>query len=122
MAVLIAVVGIGNTLSLSELERRRESALLRALGLTGRQLRATLAVEAVLVAVVGALLGVVLGTAYGWAGTATLLGGVVDEVRPALPAGQLAVVLAVAVVAGLAASWLPGRRAAAVRPVVVTSE
>ena len=122
VAVLIAVVGIGNTLSLSELERRRESALLRALGLTGRQLRGTLAVEAVLVAAVGALAGVVLGTAYGWAGTATLLGASVDDVHVALPAGQLAAVVAVAVVAALAASWLPGRRAAAVRPVVVTSE
>lgn len=113
MAVLIALVGIANTLSLSVLERRRESSLLRALGLTRRQLRAMLAVEAMLVSVVGALLGVVLGTLYGWVRTAAVLVGSGDfSVRLALPGTRLGAIVALAVLAGLAASYLPGRRAA----------
>jgi putative ABC transport system permease protein len=122
VAVVIAVVGIANVLSLSELERRRESALLRALGLTRGQLRATMAVEAVLVAAVGALLGVVLGVVYGWAGAATVLGRAVSTVTPAIPAGSLSAVVAAAVAAGLLASYLPGRRAARTSPVVVAGE
>src|SRR5699024_8933173 len=57
VAVVIAVVGIGNTLALSVLERGRENALLRALGLTRGQLRGMLTVEGVLLAVVSAVLG-----------------------------------------------------------------
>ncbi|MDA0563884.1 FtsX-like permease family protein [Streptomonospora sp. S1-112] len=111
VAVLIAVVGIANTLALSVIERTRESALLRALGLTRRQLRATLAVEAVLLSTVGAVLGVVLGTVFGWVGLRSMLGasfGVVLDV----PAAQLAGLVGGAVLAGLLASVLPARRAA----------
>ena len=57
---MIALVGIGNTLGLSVLERGRENALLRALGLTRRQLRRMLAVEAVLLSVVATVLGTLL--------------------------------------------------------------
>ena len=66
IAVVIALVGIGNTLGLSVLERARENALLRALGLTRRQLRRMLAVEAVLLSVVATVLGTLIGTAYAW--------------------------------------------------------
>lgn len=114
-AVLIALVGVANTLALSVVERRRESALLRALGLTRGQLRAMLAVEAALVAGVSALLGVVLGIGYGLAGTFTVLeslGPVVVDV----PVQRLVLVVLVAVVAGLVASVLPGRRAARTAP------
>lgn len=61
VAALIAVIGVGNTLGLSVLERSRESALLRALGLQRRQLRTILAVEAVLLALVAAVVGVGAG-------------------------------------------------------------
>ena len=61
VAVVIALLGVGNTLALSVVERRQESGLLRALGLTRGQLRAVLAWEALLVAGVAAVLGVVLG-------------------------------------------------------------
>lgn len=115
VAVLIALVGIGNTLSLSVIERTRENGLLRALGLTARQLRGTLAVEAVLIAVVGALLGVGLGTAYGISGAYALMGTDVHVV-PAVPVTRLAVILMVALVAGLLASVLPARQAAKVPP------
>ena len=95
------------------LERRRESSLLRALGLTRLQLRAALAVEAVLVAAVGAGLGVVLGTLYGWAGTSALLAREVD-VQLAVPGARLGAIVTSTVLAGLLASYLPGRRAARV--------
>ncbi|RNL60466.1 FtsX-like permease family protein [Nocardioides marmoriginsengisoli] len=115
VAVVIALVGIGNTLGLSVLERRREHALLRALGLTRRQLRATLAAEAVLLSVVATVLGTVLGVGYAWVGDLTLI-------RPAVGGGlripwdQLAIVVLVAGVAGLAACVLPARRAARTAP------
>lgn len=73
VSVLIAIVGIANTLSLSTLERTGESALLRALGLTQAQLRAMLGAEAVLLAAVGAVLGTVMGVGYGWAGAHYLI-------------------------------------------------
>ena len=71
VAVVIALIGVANTLSLSVIERRRESATLRAIGLSRSQLRWMLAIEGMLIAGVGALLGVVLGVLYGWAGSST---------------------------------------------------
>ena len=116
VAVVLALVGVANTLSLSVLERRRESATLRVIGLSRRQLRATLAIEGMLIAGVGAALGVVLGVLYGWAGAATVL-GVVGAVTLQVPWTHIAVVLVVALVAGLLASVLPGRSAARTSPV-----
>ncbi|MBF4993492.1 ABC transporter permease [Arthrobacter gandavensis] len=116
VAVVIALVGVANTLSLSVLERTRESSLLRALGLTKGQLRGMLALEAVLIAGVAAFLGLGLGAVYGWLGAQSALGAFAD-VAPALPWVQLGGVLAVALVAGLGASLLPARRAARLSPV-----
>ncbi|MSR99405.1 ABC transporter permease [Arthrobacter sp. BL-252-APC-1A] len=116
VAVVIALVGVANTLSLSVLERTRESSLLRALGLTKGQLRGMLALEAVLIAGVAALIGLGLGAVYGWLGAQSALGAFADVV-PALPWAQLGGVLAVALVAGLGASLLPARRAARLSPV-----
>lgn len=116
VAVLIALIGVANTLSLSVLERRRENSLLRALGLTRGQLRGMLAVEAVLMAGVAAVLGTGLGAVYGWLGAQSALGGLAPVI-PAVPVGQIAGVLAVAVGAGLLASVLPARRAARLSPV-----
>lgn len=116
VAVLIALVGVANTLSLSVLERTRESALLRALGLTRGQLRAMLALEAVLIAGVAALIGIALGVLYGWLGAQSALGAFAT-VAPDVPWLQLGSVLAVAVIAGLLASVLPARRAARLSPV-----
>ncbi|WP_350281326.1 ABC transporter permease [Kribbella sp. HUAS MG21] len=118
VSVLIALVGVGNTLSLSVLERTRENALLRAMGLSRRQLRRMLAVESLLMAVVAAGLGIVLGLLYGWAGTSALMGGqtVDGSVEYAVPVTLLAAIAAVAAIAGLLASLLPARRAAKVAP------
>ncbi|GAA3136505.1 putative ABC transport system permease protein [Kribbella aluminosa] len=118
VSVLIALVGVGNTLSLSVLERTRENALLRAMGLSRRQLRRMLAVESLLMALVAAGLGIVLGLVYGWTGTSALMGGqtVTGGVEYAVPGTLLIAIAAVAAVAGLLASVLPARRAAKVSP------
>ncbi|MES0837950.1 ABC transporter permease [Nocardiopsis tropica] len=108
LAIVIAVFGISNTMALSVLERTRESALLRALGLAKGQLRRMLGVEAVLLCLIGAGIGIVLGVVFGWAAGAATLPDMVLTV----PAGQIAVFIAVAVLAGLLASVLPARRAA----------
>ncbi|MBO0609143.1 ABC transporter permease [Myceligenerans salitolerans] len=116
VAVVIAVIGVANTLSLSVIERRRESATLRAIGLSKSQLRGMLAVEGMLIAGVGAVLGIVLGLAYGWTGALTAL-SIMGEVSLTVPWLDLGVVLVVAVVAGLVASVAPARSALKASPV-----
>ena len=115
-AVVIAVIGVANTLSLSVIERRRESATLRAIGMSRGQLRRSLAVEGTLIAGVGSVLGMGLGLLYGWAGTLTTLSSM-GSVALAVPWRDLGLVLAAAVVAGLLASVLPARSAARTSPV-----
>jgi putative ABC transport system permease protein len=116
VAVVIAVVGVANTLSMSVIERRRESATLRAIGLTKAQLRGSLAIEGLLVAAVGTVVGVVLGVAYGWIGADVLLGRI-GEVTFVLKWRDLGLVLVVALAAGLLASVLPARSATRTAPV-----
>ena len=116
IAVVIALIGIGNTLGLSVLERGREHALLRAMGLTRRQLRGTLAIEAVLLSVVGTMIGTVLGVAFAWVGVQAMVKQVVDDAPIVLPFGQLAIVVLVAAVSGLLSCLLPSRRAARLSP------
>ncbi|TFV56551.1 FtsX-like permease family protein [Geodermatophilus sp. DF01-2] len=116
VAVVIALIGVGNTLALSVVERRQENGLLRALGLTRWQLRGLLAWEAVLVSGVAAVLGVVLGGVYGVTGTASVL-GMAGEVVVDVPWLQVAAIVAVATMAGLLASVLPARRAVRTSPV-----
>jgi putative ABC transport system permease protein len=116
VAVVIALIGVANTLSLSVLERTRENSLLRALGLTRGQLRGMLAIEAVLVAGVASVLGTALGIVYGWLGAKSALGNMANVV-PAVPWLQLLAVFGVAIVAGLLASVVPARRAVRLSPV-----
>jgi putative ABC transport system permease protein len=108
LAVVIALIGIANTLTLSVIQRTRESALLRALGLARRSLRGMLGLEAILLATVGTVVGVTLGVVFGWAVGSTVLSGLLFTV----PYGQVAAFVAAGVLAGLLASVLPGRRAA----------
>lgn len=120
VAALIALIGVGNTLSLSVLERRRESALLRALGLQRRQLRGMLAVEAVLLALVGAAAGVVAGVVFGSLGAAALAREAdLGALHLSVPLMAVTVVVALSVLAGATASVLPARRAAAASPSAV---
>lgn len=116
VAVLIALIGVANTLSLSVLERTRENSLLRALGLKKKQLRSMLATEAVLIGGVAALLGMILGVAYGLLGAQAALSAMGD-LTYSIPWWQLLAVLAVSIIAALLASITPGRRAAKLSPV-----
>ena len=115
VSVLVSLVGVANTLSLSVAERTRENGLLRALGLTRRQMKSLLALEALFLSMTGALIGVGMGVAFGWVGVMSLP---VEGATPVLsvPWLQLVGVCVVAVVSALVASWLPGRRAAKVSP------
>ena len=113
-SVLVAVVGISNTLGLSVLERTRESALLRALGLTRGQLRGMFGIEAMVLA--GVLLGIGLGIGYGIAGSLALLARRVSTVVVTVPWPMLAGILAFGLAAGWLASVLPSVRAGKVQP------
>jgi putative ABC transport system permease protein len=110
LSVLIAVLGIINTLALSVIERTRELGLLRAVGLQRRQLRRMIRVESVVIAVYGAVLGLAVGVGFGWAFVRALHGQGVTEFS--LPIGRLVQVLIVAALAGVLAAALPARRAA----------
>lgn len=115
VSVLVALVGVANTLSLSVAERTRENGLLRALGLTKRQMKTMLALEAVFISVTGAIIGSALGIFFGAVGILALpLEGLTIFIT--IPWIQIAAVIGIAVLASLVASWLPGRRAAKVSP------
>ncbi|WP_433894014.1 ABC transporter permease [Streptomyces sp. CA-111067] len=110
LAVVIALLGIANTLTLAVHERTRELGLLRAVGQTRAQLRAMVRWESVMVAAFGTAGGLVLGSFLGWA-----LVRATDDTGTgafALPPGSLAVVLLVGIAAGVLAGWRPARRAA----------
>ncbi|MFE3292724.1 ABC transporter permease [Rhodococcus sp. NPDC059234] len=116
VAVLIALIGVGNTMALSVIERRRESGLLRAVGVTRGGLRSLLIYEAVLVAVVASVMGVALGLVLGVAGTASVFGP--DKlVWTSVPWLTLAGIVLVGGCAGVVAAALPARSAAAATPV-----
>lgn len=110
LAILIALLGIGNTLALSIFERTRELGVLRAVGMTRGQLRSTIRWESVIIAVQGAVLGLVIGVFFGWALVAALAEQGLNTF--AVPVPSLTVVLVLAAIAGVAAAILPARRAA----------
>ncbi|MFU8854455.1 FtsX-like permease family protein [Micromonospora sp. SL1-18] len=110
LAVLIALLGITNTLALSITERTAEIGLLRAVGMTRRQLGWLIRAEAVLVAALASVLGIALGVGFA-AATVRALGRDAPTVLT-VPANRLLVVLTVALAAGLLAGLLPARRAA----------
>ncbi len=109
LSVLIAVLGIINTLALSVLERTRELGLLRAVGMSRRQVKRMVRVESVVISVFGGLLGLVVGAVFGVALQQALVNQGVTELR--FPFVQLIAYLLVAAVAGVVAAWLPARRA-----------
>ena len=109
-AVLIALLGITNTLALSIVERTRELGLLRAVGMTRTQLRGMVRAEAGLIAAVAAAAGAALGLGLAASTMAALASD--NPVVIHVPAIQLLLVLTGVVLAGVAAGLLPARRAA----------
>jgi putative ABC transport system permease protein len=109
LAVIIAVLGIINTLALSVFERTREIGLLRAVGLTRGQLSRTITIEAVATALFGAVLGTLMGLGLGIALQRGLRNQGLETL--AIPWGTIIAVLVVAAVAGVVAAVLPAIRA-----------
>jgi putative ABC transport system permease protein len=113
LAIIIALMGIANTLSLSVHERTRELGLLRAVGETRGQLRSMVRWESVIVATFGVVGGVGLGVFLGWAlveAAGNTPGSVISEF--VLPVARLAIVVVVGAIAGVLAGLRPARRAA----------
>ncbi|HXY94670.1 MAG TPA: FtsX-like permease family protein [Acidimicrobiia bacterium] len=109
LAVLIALIGIVNTLALSIFERTRELGLLRAVGMTRAQVRTMIRDEAVIISIFGSLLGLAIGLAFGRA----LVSAVGDQgITFALPGRQLVLFVILAGIAGYLAGAWPARRAA----------
>jgi putative ABC transport system permease protein len=108
LAIVIAVIGIVNTLGLSVIERTREIGLLRAIGMSRPRLRRMITLESVAIAVLGAVLGMALGLVIG----VLLRQSLKDNLTSlGLPLGQLLAFLVVAVVVGVLAAILPAIRA-----------
>jgi putative ABC transport system permease protein len=110
LAVLIALIGIVNTLMLSVFERTHEIGLLRAVGMKRPQVRSMIRSESVILSVFGAIIGIVVGTALGAAFSASLKQqGITDIV---IPGTSLVVFLMLSALLGLVAASWPARRAA----------
>lgn len=110
LGVLIALLGIANTLALSMNERKRELALLRAVGMSRAQVRASVRWESAIIALLGTALGLTLGTFVAWTMTDAILPG--GTGRFVVPTGSLVIIATVAATAGVAAALIPARRAA----------
>lgn len=109
LALIIALIGIANTLALSVFERTREMGLVRAVGMSRRQLRRMVRFEAALVATFGATLGVGLGLLFGSGIVSALPVSYASGLS--IPVVPIVIVVIVAAVAGVTAAWLPARRA-----------
>jgi putative ABC transport system permease protein len=120
LAIVIAILGIINTLALSVVERRREIGMLRAIGMQRKQVRRTIYLESLLIAVFGALLGIMIGISYGSLITRALHGQGLDTVS--VPWGQSIAFLVLAAIVGVLAALWPGIRAARTRPLAAIVE
>ena len=109
LSLFIAVLGITNTLALSVFERTRELGLLRAVGMTRRQLRRMIRWEAVIIALFGGLLGVAIGVLFGMAAIAAIPETFIDVVS--VPVQRLAFYLLISGMFGILAAIFPARRA-----------
>lgn len=120
LALIIAVLGIVNTLALSVIERKTELGMLRAIGTQRGQVRTAITLESTQIAIFGALIGAVMGTYVGWAFVSSLAGEGIHSV--AIPWGTIAVVLVAAAVVGVVAALWPAYRAAKTSPLEAISE
>ena len=114
LAIVIAILGVINTLALSVIERTREIGLLRALGTSRLQIRRLVRLESVLIAIHGALLGLGLGLAWGAAGQRVLTAYGITALT--IPWPTIAIVVAGAVAVGLLAALAPALRAGRLNP------
>jgi putative ABC transport system permease protein len=113
LAVIVSLFGIVNTLALSVLERTRELGMLRAIGMSRRQVRRMVRHESVVTALIGASLGIGVGLFLAALATTALSG---EGLRFAVPFGSLVAFCVVAAVAGMLAAIGPARRAARLDP------
>lgn len=111
MALIIAVLGVVNTLAMSVFERQQEIGMVRAIGLDKRRVKRMIRLEAVVISVFGALVGVGLGTFLGWAIGQTLAPSI-PQYALVIPWDRLALFLALAGLVGVLASLWPARSAA----------
>jgi putative ABC transport system permease protein len=109
LAVIIALFGITNTLALSVFERTREIGLLRAVGMTRRQVQRTVFWEAIMVAVIGAVLGILVGLFFGVVVTAALASQGIDELS--IPFATIIALVIAGAIVGLIAAIFPAIRA-----------
>ncbi|MEV7022417.1 FtsX-like permease family protein [Kitasatospora sp. NPDC093558] len=111
MSVLVAILGVINTLAMSVFERKREIGMLRAIGLDRGGIKRMVRLESVVISLFGAGIGVLLGCFIAWAINGTLKSSL-SGLTTVLPYGQLALFLALAGLVGLVAAIWPARRAA----------
>jgi len=109
LAIIIAILGIINTLALSVIERTREVGLLRAVGLSRRQLKRMVRLESVVIALLGTVLGLVLGIAFGIAIQQALKNDGIEVLS--IPYGQMVIFVILAILFGIVAAAFPARRA-----------
>jgi putative ABC transport system permease protein len=112
LAIIIALMGIANTLSLSVYERVRELGLLRAVGQTRSQMRSMVRWESVIIAVFGTVGGILVGLFLGWGILSVVADAENIDAPYTVPIGQIIGVVLVGWVVGLLAGWRPARRAA----------
>ncbi|WP_299569983.1 FtsX-like permease family protein [uncultured Williamsia sp.] len=120
LALVIAVLGIVNTLALSVIERKREIGMLRAIGMARAQVRRTIYIESVLIAIFGAVLGVILGSGFGIAVVRTFKD--LGITRAVLPYSLIGITLVAAAVVGVVAALWPAVRAARTNPLEAISD
>jgi putative ABC transport system permease protein len=116
LSIVVSVFGIVNTLVLSVFERTREIGMLRAVGMTRRQVRRMIRQESVIVALIGAVIGIILGIVLG-----ALLVARVDFIVFSIPWSSLVIFAIAAVIVGIVAAILPARRAAKLNPLEAIS-
>jgi putative ABC transport system permease protein len=116
LSVIISLVGIINTLVLTVFERTREIGMLRAIGMTRRQVRRMILHESIITALIGAAIGIVLGVVL-----AALLIARVDFIVFSFPTTQVVIFVIAAIVVGILASIFPARRAAKLDPLQAIS-
>ncbi|MEU6958109.1 ABC transporter permease [Streptomyces chrestomyceticus] len=111
MAVVVAVLGVVNTLAMSVFERSQEIGMLRAIGLDRAGIKRMVRLESLVIALFGGVLGIGLGVFFGWA-AGELIGSSMSAYELVLPWGRLGIFLALAAVVGMLAALWPARRAA----------